>query len=146
VNPIPLPWPEVFSSLQQGVVDGLDLPYNGMWMAKTYEALKYVTIAGWVYSGIFFTMNKKFFESLPGDLQRVVKEAAYEAAQVSLGINYQDDLTALEGLKSKGLIINTLTPAERAVFKKRLMPVYDKWKKKIGEDLYNEARAIIQGN
>jgi TRAP-type C4-dicarboxylate transport system substrate-binding protein len=131
--------------LQQGVVDGLDLPYNGMWMAKTYEALKYVTLSEWVYSGILFTVNKKFFDSLPNDLQRCVREAAHEGARVSLGINYQDDLKALEGLKSKGLIVNSLTPEEKAVFKEQLKPVYDKWKKRIGEDLFNEALMAAQG-
>jgi tripartite ATP-independent transporter DctP family solute receptor len=144
VNAVPIPWPEVFSSLQQGVVDGIDLPYNGMWMAKTYEALKYVTISGWVYSGIIFTMNKKFYDSLPADLKDVVVQAAYEAGRVSLGINYQDDLVALTGLKSKGLQINSLTPEEREAFKKLVMPVHDNWKKKIGEDLYNAAAKIIQ--
>lgn len=146
VNPIPIPWPEVFSSLQQGVVDGLDLPYNGMWMAKTYEALKDVTVAGWVYSGIIFTINKRFYDSLPADLQEVVKQAAYEAGRVSLGINYQDDLSALKGLKSKGLQVNVLTPEEKETFKKRLKPVYDKWRKKIGEDIYDEALKAVQGN
>jgi TRAP-type transport system periplasmic protein len=143
VNAAPIPWPEVFSSLQQGVVDGLDLPYNGMWMAKTYEALKYITLCGWTYSGIIFTINKKFYESLPPDLQAVVKEAAYEAGRVSLAINYQDDLTALSGLKSKGLSINTLTPEEREPFRKLVAPVHENWKKKIDEDIYNEAAKVI---
>jgi len=144
VNPIPIPWPEVFSSLQQGVIDGIDLPYNGMWMSKVYEAMKYVTLSGWTYSGILIVANKKFFDSLPTDLRQVVKEAAFECGRVSLGMNDQDDLTALTGIKSKGINVNSLSPEEKEGFKKLLKPVYDSWKKKIGEDLYNEAVKAIQ--
>jgi TRAP-type C4-dicarboxylate transport system substrate-binding protein len=146
VNPIPIPWPEVFSSLQQGVIDGLDLPYLGIWMSKTYEALKYVTLSGWAYSGIFIIINKKTYDSLPPDLREIVKDAAYESGRVSLGINLQDELAALIGLKEKGVAVARLTPEEKKVFQKELSPVYDAWKKKIGEDLFNQALKAAQEN
>jgi len=144
VNPIPIPWPEVFSSLQQGVIDGIDLPYNGMWMAKTYEAIKYLTLSGWAYSGILVVINKKFYDSLPADLRQIVKDGAYESGRVSLSTNYQDELTALSGIKARGIAVATLSPEEKEEFKKLLRPVYDTWKKKIGDDLYNEALKAIQ--
>ena len=144
VNPIPIPWPEVFSSLQQGVIDGLDLPYLGMWMAKTYEALKYVTLSGWAYSGIFIIINKKTYDSLPPDLQEIVKDAAYESGRVTLGINLQDELAALIGLKEKGVAVSSLSPEEKKAFQKELTPVYEAWKKKIGEDLFNQALKVAQ--
>jgi tripartite ATP-independent transporter DctP family solute receptor len=144
VNPVPTPWPEVFSSLQQGVVDGIDLPYRAMWTSKVYEALKHVTLCGWTYTGSFAVINKKFYDSLPRDLREIVKDAAYEAGRVTLGTNFQDEYTALKGLKEKGITVTNLTREERAAFVDKMKPVHEKWKMIIGADLYNEAKKAAE--
>jgi TRAP-type C4-dicarboxylate transport system substrate-binding protein len=59
-------------------------------------------------------------------------------------MNDQDDLTALTGIKSKGINLNSLSLEEKEGFKKLLKPVYDSWKKKIGEEIFNEAVKTMQ--
>ena len=45
-NPTPLPFPEVYTSMKQGVVEGATIDYTALWTTKVYEAVKYVTEPG----------------------------------------------------------------------------------------------------
>jgi tripartite ATP-independent transporter DctP family solute receptor len=141
-KPVPLPFPEVFSALQQGVVDGIDLHISGIWMAKI--PVKYVTVSGWIYSAVLSVINKKRFDSLPPDLQRVVMDGSFEETAVHMGTLAEQEYDAVTGLKKKGVKINVLTPEEKKVFVQKMKPVYAAWREKIGPDLYDEAVKVIQ--
>src|SRR5499427_1108823 len=45
-NPTPLPFPELYTSMKQGVVEGATIDYTALWTTKVYEAVKYVTEPG----------------------------------------------------------------------------------------------------
>jgi tripartite ATP-independent transporter DctP family solute receptor len=139
VNPVTLPWPEVFTALKQGVIDGIDLPYNSIFLAKTYEALKYITVSGWIYSGLFIVINKDFFDRLSPELKQVVKDGAYLCGRVNLSQVGLDEINALEQLQSKGIVVSVLNDSEKAQFRKLMAPVYEKYRKIIGENLFDEA-------
>ena len=62
----PSPWPETFTALQQKVVDGADLPYNTMALAKWLEVQQYVTLSGWVYEPMPVVANIDWFQSSAG--------------------------------------------------------------------------------
>ena len=141
-KPVPLPFPEVHSALQQGVVDGIDLHISGMWMAKI--PVKYITMSGWIYSSVLAVINKGLFDRLPPDLQRIVLDGSFEETAVHMGTLAQQEFDAVSGLKEKGVKINVLTPNEKKAFIERMKPVYDKWREKIGADLFDQAVKIIQ--
>lgn len=145
VDPITMPWPEVFSATQQKVIDGLDLPVIALEMIKFYETTKYLTISnGWPNSGIMTIINKAFFDRLPDNLKEVVREGAYESARVNLAYIIEGTLTAIEKWKQKGGEVYSITDQELTPFREKVVPVYEKWKKTIGEDLYNRAEKIIK--
>ena len=83
IKAITLPFPEVYSALQQGVVDGLDMHLTGMWLAKV--PVKYVSLSRWILEPIITVMNKRFFDRLSPDLQQIVLEGAHEAKMVHMG-------------------------------------------------------------
>ena len=144
LDPITMPWPEVFSATQQRVIDGLDLPIIALEMIKFYETTKYITISnGWPNSGIMTIINKAFFDKLPKDLQQIVREGAYENGRVNLTLIMQGTLTAVEKWKEKGGEVYTLTAEETALFRDKMAPVHEKWKKVIGTDLYEKAQKVI---
>lgn len=144
VNPITMPWPEVFTSTQQKVIDGLDLPALALEMLKFYETTKYLTVCRWNNSTMMTIINKAFFDSLPEDLQEIVREGLYENGQVNSIRVLEMSLEALKKWEKNGGVINVLTSEETAAFRAKMAPVHEKWKKVIGEDLYEKAVRIIQ--
>jgi len=140
-KPIPLPFPEVANSLQQGVVDGLDLHLEGLWGAKM--PVKYVSLARWILSGIIVFMNKPVFDRLSPELQTIVMEGAFEGKLAHLGAVTERELMAVDAMKEKGIQFNSLTPEERALFVEKIKPVHEKWRERIGADLFDKAAAIV---
>nr|WP_277422701.1 TRAP transporter substrate-binding protein [Photobacterium sanguinicancri] len=62
-NPTPMAFSELFSSLQQGVVDGQENPYTNIYSQRLYEVQKYVSDTGHVYSWVVFVVGKKFYDA-----------------------------------------------------------------------------------
>jgi tripartite ATP-independent transporter DctP family solute receptor len=145
VNPITMPWPEVFSATQQGVIDGLDLPVIALEMIKFYETTKYLTISnGWPNSGIMTIVNKAFFDRLPPDLQRIVRDGAYESARINLAYTMEGTLSAIDKWKEKGGLVHVITQKELAPFREKMTPLHENWRKTIGPELYDRAVKIIE--
>ena len=73
-NPTPLPFPEVYTSIKQGVVDGATIDYTALWTTKVYEAIKYVTEPGFPFPGR---------AASGGDVGQVLYEPARRGAAVA---------------------------------------------------------------
>jgi C4-dicarboxylate-binding protein DctP len=67
-----MPFSEVYSALQQGVIDGQENTNSNIYTKKFYEVQKYMTVSNHGYLGYMVVMSKKFWESLPKDLQEAV--------------------------------------------------------------------------
>lgn len=142
IKAITLPFPEIYSALQQGVIDGLDMHLTGIWLAKV--PVKYISLSRWILEPIITIMSKGFFDQLPADLQQIVREGAYEGKMVHMGTLATKHYEAIEALRKKGVEVTLLTAEERKAFSDLMGPVYDKWRKKIGEDLFKQAVKLIK--
>ncbi len=80
-EPIPMAWPETFTAMQQGVVDGQDNPHVVNVAFKFYEVQKYITDIHYLLWTGPFMVSEQFYQKLPDDLKKVVKEAAMIAAK-----------------------------------------------------------------
>ena len=78
-NPQMMPFSEVYSALQQGVIDGQENTNSNIYTKKFFEVQKYMTISNHGYLGYLVVMSKKFWDSLPDDLKANVKQAMKEA-------------------------------------------------------------------
>ncbi|PID56127.1 C4-dicarboxylate ABC transporter substrate-binding protein [candidate division KSB3 bacterium] len=135
VNAVAIPWPDTFTALQQKVVDGADLPYNSMALAKWLEVQQYVTLSGWIYEPMPVVANTDWFQSLPEDIQQIIRDGAYELQLTNRALNAEDRLKTDADAKARGIEVVTLTPGERQAFREKMIPVYDAWKEKIGGEL-----------
>jgi tripartite ATP-independent transporter DctP family solute receptor len=144
IKAIPLPFPEIYSALQQGVIDGMDLHLTGIWLAKV--PVKYISLSRWILEPIVTIMSKRFFDNLPADLQQIVREGAFEGKMVHMGTLATKHYEAIEALRKKGVTVTQLTAQERKAFSDLTDPVYNKWRKKIGEDLFTEALTLIEAD
>ncbi len=78
-KPVPMPMGEVFSALQQGVIDGQENPNSIIYARKIYEVNKYVALTNHQYAPIWVLISEDKYQSLPKDLQEVILNAASEA-------------------------------------------------------------------
>ena len=76
-------FPEVFTALQQGTVDGQENPLSVIIVAKFAQVQKHLSLTGHVYSPCIFVMNKAAFDKLSA----ADKTAFLEAAKVAVKAN-----------------------------------------------------------
>jgi len=136
-NAIAMNWGEVFTSLQQGVIDGQENPIVGIIIPnKIYEVQKYLTNWHYSYDALILAVNKNVWESFDPDIKEQIKKAAVDAMQwqvhdvsrVGLG-------DGIEFLKSQGMTVTDPTPEQLAAFREMTKAVYEKWSANVGADI-----------
>jgi TRAP-type transport system periplasmic protein len=74
--PTPMAFGEVYTSLQQGVLDGQENPINVILTAKLYEVQDYLALDGHIWAAAMLMTGDDFYNSLPADIQEAVEEAS----------------------------------------------------------------------
>ena len=145
--PTPIPWPELFTSFQTGVVDGSKNGITDIMGMKFPDAgLKYVTLDGHAYMGALWWMNNEIFLSMPEDLRRVVVDGFAQLQQATFASPKRKSIQAYQDFVEGGGSLYVPTLAEKEQFKQAAAPVYDWFKENIehGEmvfDALNQAAA-----
>lgn len=142
-NPTPMAFGELFSAMQQGVVDGQENPWGTIYLQNFFEVQDYTTNTGHVYSPFVLMVSKQFYDKLPSDLQDVVYEAAQEAKDHNRRTNRAMNAEYLEELKEV-MNVTILTPEQKAAFQEAVQPVYNQFKDEIGADLVEEVQAQVE--
>ncbi len=142
--PVVLPFSEVYSALQQGVVNGQENTISNIYTKKFYEVQRYMTITNHGYLGYLVVMSKKFWNRLPNDLKADVKEAIKEATakeRVWAKELNNEQLNEIKAYAKKTgkLEIDYLTPQQRALWVKKLRAIYPEFYSTIGKNLIEEA-------
>lgn len=122
--PTPLPFPEVFTSLQQGVVDGVENPYELLYSARFTEPAHYLTETRHIYDPEVILISKKFYDSRSPEDQKIIQDAADEAiAKIrSLKMNVSDKIRS--DIEAAGGTVTDLTPEERQQWIDSAIPFY----------------------
>ncbi len=115
MNPAPMPIAELYTALENGTFDAQEHPINVTWSSKFYEVQKYLTVSNHVYSPLIVVMNKDKFDSLPTNYQKIVVDAAREAAKYQRDLNARNAATVLADLKKH---MHVLENVDMAPFKK----------------------------
>ncbi|MEJ8545233.1 DctP family TRAP transporter solute-binding subunit [Brevibacillus borstelensis] len=139
-DPTVMNFSEVFTSLQQGVIDGQENPLPIILNSKLYEVQKYLTVWNYMYDPIVFGINKKLYDSLDADTQKLLRETAQEAAKYQIELNRKENEEVLAQLKEKGMEVVELTPEQIKAFQEKVQPVIDKYEGIIGKDLLDAFR------
>lgn len=126
---ISVPFSDLYSSLQTGTVDGQENPYANIATRKFYEVQKYMTISDHGFMGYAFLINKDKFESLPEDLQSLVKEVAKEVTAWQWEKTAELDAGYLQEIKDAGMIVDEFDEAAKKDFRKATQAAYDEYLK-----------------
>ncbi|MDR1932750.1 MAG: C4-dicarboxylate TRAP transporter substrate-binding protein [Spirochaetales bacterium] len=82
-NPVVLPWSEAYQSLQQNVVDGVEVHYSAAVGIKIQEVTKYLSKTGQFYLISGIVVSNEWYKSLPPDLQKIVSEECYKGGEAA---------------------------------------------------------------
>ena len=127
---------EVYQGLQTGVVDGTENPPSNFYTQKMYEVQKFMTMTDHGYLGYAVIANKKFWDGLPPDVRAALESAMKDATKYANDIAKKENDDAVEAVRKSGKTqILTLTPDEKAAWKKALVPVHREQESRIGKDL-----------
>jgi TRAP-type transport system periplasmic protein len=141
-NAVPMPFPELYTALEQKVVDGQENPYSTVDSSKFYEVQKYLSVTKHKYTPLVVTVSKKFWDQLSADEKKLIQDAATEAAVYQRKANRDLNEQYLQSLKKTGMQVNEIPAAELARMRAKVQPVVDKYSKQIGgtlvKDLYGE--------
>ena len=137
-NPTPMSFTELYTGLQQGTVEAQENPPSLTFANKFYEVQKYSSIDEHVHNFLPFLINDKKFKSLSADEQKILQEEAQAYAKEQRDIELKDNEKAIKDLETVGkLQTNILTAEQKAVIRKALQPMYDKYQQKFGKALFD---------
>lgn len=141
-NPTPMALSEVFVALQTGVIDGQENPFTQIFSQKFHEVQKYLSLSGHVYTPAYLLTGKKTWDSLPADVQKILKDEAvgmqewvYETAE-----KMETDL--LNQMKDS-VEINEV---DKQAFVDASGPIYQEFGTKVtgGKDLIDKVQALAK--
>lgn len=116
---------EIFTSLQNGTIDGQENPVDIIYTSGYDEVQDYLVRWGYVYDPLLLGMNKEMFDGLSEEDQNIVTEAAQEANEYQVKITRESAEETVAAL-SEEIEVVELTPEEIATFREAMEPVYDK--------------------
>ncbi|WP_018984144.1 C4-dicarboxylate TRAP transporter substrate-binding protein [Salinimonas chungwhensis] len=115
-TPTPLAWAEVYSGLQQRVIDAAEAQYTGMWGARLYEVITHVTKTGHIQLISGLVGSERWYQSLSPQLQKIVTQAAIASGDYASEKVRKAERTIEQKLKAQGVVITTpdTTPFRQA--------------------------------
>jgi C4-dicarboxylate-binding protein DctP len=138
-NPQAMAFSEVYQALQTGVVDGTENTPSNIYTQKMHEVQSNLTVSDHGYIGYAVIVNKKFWDGLPPDIRTALEGAMKETAKYNNEIAKQENDKALEEIKKSGKTkVYVLNDAEKAEWRKALLPVQKEMAGRIGADLIQE--------
>ncbi|XPV75811.1 MAG: DctP family TRAP transporter solute-binding subunit [Desulfovibrio sp.] len=159
-DPVNMNWGDAVAGFQQGVVDGQENPVGVLIPVQIYQYHKYGTMWNYLADPLIIYWNQREWKAFPKEIQTAIMEAAQEAGRFETalcraGLDGDRSINILKNefnytmevpdpvafMKEKGMEIHTLTPEEVEAFVKATEPVYEKWVKKIGPEVYEKAKA-----
>jgi C4-dicarboxylate-binding protein DctP len=146
-NPQVLPFSEVYSALQQGVVDGAENPLSNFYTKKFNEVQTDLTLSAHGYLGYLVIMSESFWKKFPNDLKPMVLQAMKEATEYERKVAAQDDEDTLKKIKeyaaqSGKLKVHTLTAEQKKAWQTAMEKIYPQFYSVVGEDLIKKAQAV----
>ena len=136
----PMAFPEVFTALQQGTVDGQENPLSVIMAAKFDQVQKHLSLTGHVYSPAIFVMNKASFDTLSAADQQNFIDAAKEGVKLNRARVDADDATGVTELRAKGMTVTE--NVDKAKFVAMLAPVNVEFEKQFGKANLDAIRAV----
>lgn len=141
-NPVPMAWSEVFTAVQQGTIDGLEIPIPVIYSSKMTEVTKYMSLTNHTYNALAMVVSGESFKRLSKEEQQAVRDAAAAAIKRQRQATADNEAAILQKIKDAGMQVNAV--ADLGAFRDRVTPIYDKYRKNIGGEVVDAALAEVK--
>ncbi|PJG86607.1 C4-dicarboxylate ABC transporter substrate-binding protein [Conservatibacter flavescens] len=128
-TPTPMSFNEVYSALQQGVIDAQENPLGHIYSARFYEVQKCVTLSNHVYSTHIVLANSEFFNQLSDKNKEIIKTALKQAIDYQQNVIANEEQEQINAIRNAGVTVTELTPEQSLAFQKAVAPVREKYLK-----------------
>jgi len=136
----PMAFPEVFTALQQGTVDGQENPLSVIMAAKFDQVQKHLSLTGHVYSPAILLMNKDAFDKLPAADKQAFLDAAKVAVEANRARVDKDDANGVAKLRELGMQV--VENVDKSKFVATLAPVMAQFEKEFGKENLDKIRNV----
>lgn len=143
-NAVPLPFPELYTALEQKTVDGQENPVTLINTSKFYEVQKHLTLTRHTYNPQIVIFSKRVWDRLDADEKKLIEEAAAEARTFQRQFSRGEETKALDAVKAAGMQVVELPPAEIARIRDKVQPVVKKFSEGVSEAIVKELYAEIE--
>lgn len=131
VQPTPMAFSELFTALQQGVVDGQENPIPVILSAKFSQVQKHLALTGHVYSPSVLIVSPKLWNSLSDADKAAFREAGKIGSAAQRKKVNDDEATGIDQLKKEGVAVSSI---DGAAFRSAMNPVFSDLAKKYGAE------------
>lgn len=143
-NPTPMDIREVYSALQQKVIDGQENPYNLILASRFFEVQPYLSNTGHFFDFISVVANKDVIDGLSAEHQAILQDAMANAVATQRKAAEEADVAALTELQELGMQYDELPPEELAKIREATTGVIDQIRERAGKDLVDAVLAAVQ--
>jgi C4-dicarboxylate-binding protein DctP len=143
-SPTPVDFKELYTALQQGLVDGQENPAGTIVDVKLYEVQKYMTESRHGFLHYIMMFNKKWFDAQSKPNQEILIQAVKEAGRRERKAMLDRDAEATRRIKEAGLEVSVLTPQAREQFRQLSLKVHEKFADRVDKEYLRRVYAEIE--
>jgi tripartite ATP-independent transporter DctP family solute receptor len=137
VNATPMSYTEVYSAMQQGVIDGLEQPIPNYYTNKLFEVGKYMAKVDYMAGPAFLIVSERWWRGLGPDEKKAAMDAAREARDLERKLNTEAEAEQIKLMQEKGLIV---TKPDLGPFREAAAKVWKNYEPVYGEDLIEKIK------
>ena len=143
-NAVPLPFPELYTALEQKTVDGQENPVSVILSAKINEVQKHLTFTRHTYNPQIVLFSKRLWDRLDAEEKKLIEDAAQEAKVHQRQVSRDSEAKTIEALKSSGMQLVELSPEETARLREKAKPVVQKFSDGVDPAILKELQSAIE--
>jgi TRAP-type transport system periplasmic protein len=142
-NSVAMPFPEVYTALEQRVIDGQENPVTVIFDTKFQEVQKYLSLTRHIYNAQSVLLSKRTWDKLSAEERTIIQDALNEAKAYQRQVSREKNTEMLDAVKKAGMQVNEVAPQEIARIREKIKPVVDKYTKEVGQALVDEVNAEV---
>lgn len=142
-NAVPMPFTEVYTAMEQKIIDGHENPYSVIETNKFFEVQKYLTVSNHIYNPQSLLASKKSWDKLTKEEQEILTSTAIEAQKFERQLSRSSSDESLNNLK-KTMQVSVLPPEEITKIRTKLKSVIDKFSASVGPELVQQMQAELE--
>ncbi len=139
-----MPWPDVPQALRTGVINGLDHTPTVCNITRKFEIARYFTQVDYAQGLFVHLMNKRWFDRLPADLQKVLLTTIEEESARSRQLTRHQHEAQIAQAKTAGVEFIRLSAEDTKRLQELSVPVVNAWSSRIGAEFLNRVRTALE--